>query len=113
MNDGPIFHLNANPAAPAPLVQMGPAACGAGYASRTESEQYVIDNRDAVTCRNCRRSWLFRYGHTDASPANVLDLIERADSVIRESGDADEHAELLAELHACAAALSRQQEPKS
>jgi hypothetical protein len=36
-------------------LEMGPAVCQAGMASRTEQEQYVIADWSKVTCGNCHR----------------------------------------------------------
>lgn len=52
--DGPVLHFAALESA-AEHAHNGPALCGAGFAQRTEREQYVTGIFDDVTCRNCLR----------------------------------------------------------
>jgi hypothetical protein len=49
-------------------VEMGPAWCNAGRASRTEFEQYVTAIFDHVTCKNCLRSARAYLERVDPSP---------------------------------------------
>lgn len=51
---GPIIHFAASPSV-GDLVCNGTAICGAGYAHRTEREQYVVGNWASVTCRTCHQ----------------------------------------------------------
>ena len=55
--DGPVwhFHSGASPVESGARLEMGPAVCQAGMASRTEQEQYVIADWSKVTCGNCHR----------------------------------------------------------
>jgi hypothetical protein len=53
-SDGPTVHFSSDTGA-GDLVEMGPAICWAGLASRTEHDQYVVGNWESVTCGNCRR----------------------------------------------------------
>lgn len=51
---GPVIHFAARTDA-AEAVHHGPALCRAGYAHRTEHEQYIAGDWAHVTCRNCSR----------------------------------------------------------
>lgn len=52
--DGPIVHFAARSDA-AETPHIGPALCRAGYAARTDKQQYVAGDWAHVTCRNCDR----------------------------------------------------------
>jgi hypothetical protein len=54
MMKDPIIHFAKRQDA-GETVHAGPAQCGAGYAGRTENDQYVTGIFDDVTCKNCIR----------------------------------------------------------